>query len=130
MSECLSDLDLSAFVSGSAPSAEMDRWNEHLDTCESCAARAVTAQAAATDAGSFAETAPHQHSNVLGPGQQLGDFRIEEKLGAGGMGVVFRARQVSLNRAWRVKEKREQVTATLVSKRLSDDAGGRRRACE
>jgi serine/threonine protein kinase len=28
----------------------------------------------------------------------LGDFRIERRLGAGGMGVVYLARQVSLNR--------------------------------
>ena len=29
---------------------------------------------------------------------QIGDFRIEKRLGAGGMGVVYLARQISLNR--------------------------------
>ncbi len=34
----------------------------------------------------------------LEAGVQIGDFRIERRLGAGGMGIVYRARQVSLNR--------------------------------
>ena len=34
----------------------------------------------------------------LEAGVQIGDFRIEHRLGAGGMGIVYRARQVSLNR--------------------------------
>src|SRR3712207_6877218 len=29
---------------------------------------------------------------------QIGDFRIERRIGAGGMGIVYLARQVSLNR--------------------------------
>jgi hypothetical protein len=38
-----------------------------------------------------------RHAN-LDVGTQLGDFRIEGRLGAGGMGVVYRARQLSLDR--------------------------------
>ncbi len=34
----------------------------------------------------------------FGPGTRIGDFQMEEQIGAGGMGVVFRARQISLNR--------------------------------
>src|SRR4051812_45593144 len=36
--------------------------------------------------------------NALEAGVQIGDFRIERRLGAGGMGIVYQARQVSLNR--------------------------------
>jgi len=40
---------------------------------------------------------------VLAPGDQLGDFQIEEYLGAGGMGEVFLARQMSLRRLVAIK---------------------------
>jgi formylglycine-generating enzyme required for sulfatase activity/tetratricopeptide (TPR) repeat protein/predicted Ser/Thr protein kinase len=37
------------------------------------------------------------------PGQQLGNYVLESLLGSGGMGVVFRGRQLSLNRAVAIK---------------------------
>lgn len=43
-------------------------------------------------------TAENITERVIIPGRQLGDFLIEQQIGAGGMGVVYRARQISLNR--------------------------------
>jgi serine/threonine protein kinase len=34
----------------------------------------------------------------FGPGRQIGDFLIERQIGAGGMGLVYRAQQISLKR--------------------------------
>src|SRR5687768_10881349 len=42
--------------------------------------------------------APLLSGNSLEAGVLIGDFRIERRLGAGGMGIVYQARQVSLNR--------------------------------
>ncbi|MBT4814200.1 MAG: serine/threonine protein kinase [Lentisphaerae bacterium] len=39
----------------------------------------------------------------VGPGVTVGGFRIEEELGRGGMGVVFRAKQLSMDRAVALK---------------------------
>lgn len=41
---------------------------------------------------------PHVSAGGLEAGVQIGDFRIERRLGAGGMGIVYQARQISLNR--------------------------------
>jgi serine/threonine protein kinase len=46
--------------------------------------------------GNFPTTA--QPMTALEPGAQIGDFKIERRLGAGGMGIVYLARQVSLDR--------------------------------
>ncbi len=40
----------------------------------------------------------HTRSEQLESGVRIGDFEIERRLGAGGMGIVYQARQVSLNR--------------------------------
>jgi serine/threonine protein kinase len=60
------------------------------------------------DAASFlddeltVQQATNGHSNAaeaaIRPGRQLGDFLIDCEIGAGGMGVVYRALQLSLNR--------------------------------
>jgi serine/threonine protein kinase len=41
---------------------------------------------------------PMLPASGLETGVEIGDFRIERRLGAGGMGIVYQARQLSLNR--------------------------------
>nr|MDQ2901304.1 LpqB family beta-propeller domain-containing protein [Acidobacteriota bacterium] len=53
----------------------------------------------------------------VAPGSQIGSYVIEGRLGAGGMGVVFRARDTKLNRPVAVK---------FLSGRFADATAGRR----
>jgi len=55
---------------------------------------------------------------VLEIGAVIGDYRLEERIGRGGMGVVFRATQLSLGRSVAVK---------LITPELADDPAYRER---
>ncbi len=106
MGACLSDEDLGALMRGSLSAERRDRCLRHLQTCEACRTRLAERQLEANDSAEAVAGSPHAVEETAGrdpvdgfaPGIRLGDFLIEERLGAGGMGVVYRVHQLSLNR--------------------------------
>ncbi len=106
MNQCLSDQDLAALLAGLGSAQDLTTWRRHLRVCDTCALRfarlRTSEQQAAADPAASGE-----HPSVAGspglasglePNVQIGDFKVERRLGSGGMGVVYQALQVSLNR--------------------------------
>ena len=48
--------------------------------------------------------------STLTPGQRLGPYEVASSIGAGGMGVVYLARDTRLNRTVAIKVAREQFS--------------------
>jgi serine/threonine protein kinase/dienelactone hydrolase len=105
---------MAVFLEGSASPEQLTFWRRHLRSCDSCAVTVARLRAGvgssppSEDANRRPRAEEHQdpyhdsrsHPFAIGlePNLQLGDFRIERRLGCGAMGVVYQALQVSLNR--------------------------------
>ncbi|MHC4098902.1 MAG: protein kinase domain-containing protein, partial [Planctomycetota bacterium] len=106
MSECLSSQEFSSFVGGSASAEAATMWRRHLRECDSCATTLLRMRAgiesvpeSTAEASGRRNISRELHTIIsLEPNVQIGDFRIEKRLGTGGMGIVYQAVQVSLNR--------------------------------
>ena len=108
MKGCLSQRDMAAFVEAAASAEELAGWKRHLRICDRCATAVGRLQAGlkpdcAPEAPArtpVQENAGRADTPVVGlePNLQVGDFRLERRLGSGGMSVVYQAVQVSLNR--------------------------------
>ncbi|MBS1117918.1 MAG: Serine/threonine protein kinase [Deltaproteobacteria bacterium] len=76
---------LAGFAAGALDDAEAAALEAHIDTCESC--RAALSSAVREDA----------------PGPTFGRYRVDTVLGAGGMGLVYRAFDPQLARSVAIK---------------------------
>jgi len=71
---------------------------------------------------SAASAMPAPPGGPLEAGVQVGDFRIVRRLGAGGMGIVYEARQISLNRPVALKVLGQALTRSTDVSRFQREA--------
>ncbi len=92
---CPSDEVLHAFLAGKAPPAQVPQLAQHLDECERCRQRVLSAaKAFASTQGSKASLRPHQ----AGQGDLIGRYVVLARLGSGAMGTVYVAFDPELER--------------------------------
>jgi serine/threonine protein kinase len=123
---CPDPNQLQAFIDTSAEVGELVALRAHLAECVDC--RAIVL-ALAPDRSAFgdAETLPATRSArhaELGAGARLGRYVVMERIGAGGMGVVYTAHDPELDRKLAVKVLRvdERRDDAALQRRLQREA--------
>jgi serine/threonine protein kinase len=72
----------------------------HVDVCPACKGVLITAVDAATDGSAALQIDPDEE---LAPGTMVGDYKIEKRIGFGGMGIVYGAQHPVIGKRAAVK---------------------------
>jgi tRNA A-37 threonylcarbamoyl transferase component Bud32/tetratricopeptide (TPR) repeat protein len=107
--KCLDDNQVVAFIDGELPEEARAAVEQHLAECANCRRLMAGAVPPSPDSSTLADGRPKGPvEDLYQPGTQLSRYVIERVIGAGGMGVVYAARDPELDRKVAIKLLREQ----------------------
>ncbi|MDP1826528.1 MAG: protein kinase [Archangium sp.] len=113
---CPDDNHLIRLAHGGVSGDDLVKLEAHLDGCPDC--RTLVAAVA----GGSAKADPRAPVQVLEPGQRMGRYEIERLIGAGGMGVLYVARDTKLDRRVALKLMRPHYADEVGRARLLREA--------
>jgi eukaryotic-like serine/threonine-protein kinase len=119
-SPCPSEDELLAFLDGRLDAAGVAAVDAHLDGCAACEQLIATGAADATAATSL--DVARQPLSELARGAEVGRYRIVERIGAGGMGVVYAAHDPEMDRVVALKWMRPTSGSDESQSRLAREA--------
>jgi serine/threonine-protein kinase len=113
---CPDDALLVRLAHGGVQGEALEHLEAHLDVCSGC--RTLVAAVAAGSAPAL----PGPGATVLTPGERLGRYEVVRLIGAGGMGVLYLARDTKLDRRVAVKLMRPHFADEVGRARLLREA--------
>ena len=122
--ECPDENALVRFSAGQLSGVDLGDVEQHLDRCPSCRTLIAQLASGATQRPAPGEASPASSSSqmTLARDSPVGRYRIERLVGAGGMGVVYAARDSELNRVVALKLLRIGGTSSEPRARLLREA--------
>jgi eukaryotic-like serine/threonine-protein kinase len=107
---CLDDNQVVAFIDGQLSSEARAAVEQHLAECADCRRLLAGAVPPSPDSATVPDDrGPRSAEALHQPGTRLSRYVVERVLGAGGMGVVYEARDPELDRKVALKLLREQL---------------------